>query len=88
MKSAHKTYQLKNIMATFLTNGSFNLVTRETGKRIREAIEGMLEKEPEGAIVILDFDGIGIIDYSCADEIIAKLIARLNSGEYGNKYLL
>ncbi|MEW6619294.1 MAG: STAS-like domain-containing protein [bacterium] len=84
----HNTYQLKNIMATCLTNGSFNLVTRQTGKRIREAIEGMLEKEPEGTIIILDFGGIGIIDYSCADEIIAKLITRLNSGEYGDKHIL
>ncbi len=86
--SEHKTYQLKNIMDIFLTNGSFNLVTRETGKRIREAIEGMLEKEIEGTVVALDFEGIGIIDYSCADEIMAKLIARLNSGEYGDKYII
>ena len=82
------TYQINNIMATCLTNGSSNLVTRETGKRIREAIEGMLGKEPDGTIVALDFDGIGIIDYSCADEIMAKLITRLNAGEYGDKYLV
>jgi hypothetical protein len=84
----HKIYHLKDIMDTYINNGSFNLVTRETGKRIREAVEGMLEQETEGTIVILDFEGIGIIDYSCADEIIAKLISRLNSGEYGNKHIL
>ena len=31
---------------------------------------------------------IGIIDYSCADEIAAKLISRLISGEYGDKYII
>ncbi|MFH1897546.1 MAG: hypothetical protein ABH886_04820 [Candidatus Desantisbacteria bacterium] len=84
----HKIYQLKNIMATCLINNSYNLVTRETGKKIREAVEGMLEKEKEGAIMVLDFEGIGIIDYSCADEIMAKLITRLNADEYGDKYII
>lgn len=84
----HKIYQIKDIMATCLTNGSYNLVTRETGKKIREAVEGMLEKEPDGAIVVLNFEGVGIIDYSCADEIMAKLITRLNSDEYGDKYII
>jgi hypothetical protein len=45
-------------------------------------------KEPEGAVVALDFSNIGIIDYSCADEIVTKLVSRLLSGEYGDKYLM
>jgi hypothetical protein len=45
-------------------------------------------KEPEGAVVALDFSEIGIIDYSCADEIVTKLVSRLLSGEYGDKYLM
>ncbi|MBU0701504.1 DUF4325 domain-containing protein [bacterium] len=84
----HKIYQIKDILSTFLINSSYNLVTRETGKNIREAVEWMLAKEKEGAIIVLDFEGIGIIDYSCADEIMAKLITRLNSGEYGDKYII
>ena len=36
----------------------------------------------------LDFSKIGVIDYSCADEVIAKLVSRLLSSEYGDKYLL
>jgi len=84
----HKIYQIKDILSTFLINSSYNLVTRETGKKIREAVEVMLAKEKEGAIIVLDFEGIGIIDYSCADEIMAKLITRLNSGEYGDKYII
>ncbi|MHB8836675.1 MAG: hypothetical protein ACYC9Y_13370 [Candidatus Methylomirabilia bacterium] len=35
----------------------------------------------------LDFSGIGIIDFSCADECLAKLVTRLIAGEYGEKYL-
>jgi len=71
-----------------LTNGSRNLVTRETGRQMRETLEERLQAEPEEAVVILDFKAVGILDYSCADEIVAKLISRLNAGEYGNRYLL
>ena len=39
-------------------------------------------------MVALDFSKIGVIDYSCADEIVTKLVSRLLSGEYGDKYLL
>ena len=75
-------------MKEFLVNGSRNLVTRETGRRMREALEERLQAEPEGEVVILDFKGVGILDYSCADEIVAKLISRLNAGEYGSRYFL
>ena len=47
-----------------------------------------MANEPEGSVVALDFSSIGIIDYSCADEIVTKLVSRLLSGEYGNKYLM
>jgi predicted HTH transcriptional regulator len=47
-----------------------------------------MEKDPNGAVVALDFSKIGVIDYSCADEIAAKLVSRLLSGEYGDKYLI
>ena len=39
-------------------------------------------------MVRLDFSKIGIVDYSCADEIVAKLVSRLLSGEYGDKYIV
>ncbi len=81
-------YALKELMGQVLTNGSKNLVTRETGKVIREAIENRIQDEPGGTIVILDFSGVGIIDFSCAEEVIAKMTARLNNMEYGDKYIL
>ena len=65
-----------------------NLVTRETGRSIRESIEMRLEREPEGTVVALDFAHVGIIDFSCADEIVSKLVARLQGLEYGDKYVV
>jgi hypothetical protein len=48
-----------------------DLVTRPTGRAVRESIERDL---PVGTIAVMDFTGVGCIDYSCADEIVAKLV--------------
>ena len=82
------TYDLQDLMDEHLSTGSSNLVTRETGRFIREAIEARLEREPEGTVVAMDFSHVGIVDFSCADEIISKLVARLQSLEYGDKYVV
>ncbi len=81
-------YDLYKILKDELKNGSNNLVTRPSGQMIRGRIEKDIEMEKDGAIIALDFSRIGIIDYSCADEIVAKLISRLVSGEYGVKYII
>ena len=48
-----------------------DLVTRPTGRAVRESIERAL---PPGTIAVMDFTGVGCLDYSCADEIVAKLV--------------
>lgn len=80
-------YNLYKLLKEELKNGSNDLVTRTSGQVIRERIEKDIGKEEDGAVIALDFSKIGIIDYSCADEIVAKLISRLLSGEYGDKYI-
>ncbi len=83
-----KTYHLYKLLKEELKNGSSYLVTRQSGKVIRDRIERDIAGEKNGAVIALDFSKIGIIDYSCADEIVAKLISRLLSGEYGDKYII
>ncbi len=52
-----------------------DLVTRPTGRVVRERIERvMATAEGDLAIARIDFTGVGCIDYSCADEIVAKLL--------------
>jgi DNA/RNA-binding domain of Phe-tRNA-synthetase-like protein len=81
-------YDLLKLLREELGNGSKDLVTRPSGQAIRERIERDIEKEPEGSVTALDFSKIGVIDYSCADEVIAKLVSRLLSNEYGDRYLV
>lgn len=51
------------------------LVTRPTGQALRMGIEAQIT-ELGTCVSILDFTRVAIIDYSCADEIVAKLIQR------------
>jgi len=81
------TYNIYKLLKEELKNGSSDLVTRTSGQVIRERIERDIAEEENGEVIALDFSKIGIIDYSCADEIVAKLISRLLSGEYGDRYI-
>jgi len=81
-------YDLYKILKEELKNGSSDLVTRPSGQAIRDRIERDIEREKDGEVIALDFSKIGIIDYSCADEVVAKLISRLLSGEYSDKYIV
>jgi hypothetical protein len=50
-----------------------DLVTRATGRAVREHIERVYTAEPAG-VARMDFTGVGCLDYSCADEVVAKLL--------------
>ena len=53
-----------------------NLVTRPTGRAVRQAIEQQLEGDGRMAVSLIDFTEVRILDFSCADEVVAKLVAR------------
>jgi hypothetical protein len=51
-----------------------DLVTRPTGRAVRERIERVLPEPQPTPIAVIDFTGVGCLDFSCADEIVAKLL--------------
>lgn len=53
-----------------------NLVTRSTGAAVRDQIESLLDVSQERALAVIDFSHVSIIDFSCADEVVAKLLLR------------
>ncbi len=53
-----------------------NLVTRPTGAAIRNEIERLIADARSEALTIIDFSHVAMIDFSCADEVIAKLLLR------------
>lgn len=56
-----------------------DLVTRRTGAAVRTVIEHQLEGLADGSVAFLDFSRIGILDRSCADEFVAKLMLPLSN---------
>jgi hypothetical protein len=83
-----KTVLLKKLSSSLARNGAQEMTGRSRGIKIREAVEKILREEREPFLFILDFGGGGPIDFSWADEMVAKLISRLWSGEYGEKFLI
>ena len=53
-----------------------DLVTRPTGAAVRDGIERQLAELGERTLTVIDFSHVGLLDYSCADEIVAKLLMR------------
>ena len=51
-----------------------NLVTRPTGQAVRGAIEARLADRATPSLTILDFSEVRLLDFSCADEVVGKLL--------------
>ena len=53
-----------------------HLVTRPTGRAVRRAIEEKVARGARTAISLIDLSDVAVMDFSCADEIVAKLLMR------------
>ncbi len=53
-----------------------HLVTRPTGRAVRLAIETQLAEAGEPTVSLIDLTEVTILDFSCADEVVAKLLRR------------
>jgi hypothetical protein len=51
-----------------------NLVTRPTGAAVRGRIESTLADTGDWETALLDFSEVELLDLSCADEVVAKLV--------------
>jgi hypothetical protein len=51
-----------------------HLVTRPTGRAVRMAIEAQLQSAGARSLSMIDLSEVVILDFSCADEVVARLI--------------
>ena len=51
-----------------------HLVTRPTGRAVRLAIETQLQAAGERSLSLIDLSEVVVIDFSCADEVVAQLL--------------
>ena len=57
-----------------------NLVTRPTGAAVRTEIENLLSAWRGPSLTVIDFSHVNLLDFSCADEVVAKLLLRFEGG--------
>lgn len=53
-----------------------HLVTRPTGRAVRLAIESQVSGTGARTLSLVDLSQVRILDFSCADEVVAKLLVR------------
>ena len=58
-----------------------HLITRPTGRAVRMAIETRLEGAGRRSLSLIDFSEVVLIDFSCADEVVAKLLQKYRDDE-------
>ncbi|MCY3677632.1 MAG: hypothetical protein F4Z31_14565 [Gemmatimonadetes bacterium] len=78
------------IVTDTVASRGHNLVTRPTGRAVREAIEQRLTPmSPSPFVMLIDFTRVRILDFSCADEVVAKLLLRYHGPDRpGNIFFL
>ncbi|MGH7545307.1 MAG: hypothetical protein ACREKI_03900 [Gemmatimonadota bacterium] len=71
----HPSYvDLRALLRKSVTTLYADLVTRPTGRAVRVGIEQQLASLSSPCVSVIDFSQVGILDFSCADEIVARLL--------------
>lgn len=65
-----------------------HLVGRDLGQRCRDAMEQAVRLMPPETVMSLDCSNIEIMDFTGADECLAKLMTRVVAWEYGDLYIV
>jgi hypothetical protein len=62
-----------------------NLVTRPTGAAVRMGIEQQIADLHDRSLTVIDFANVSLLDFSCADEVVAKLVLKYCSSDSGSE---
>lgn len=80
-----ETIRLDRILQGAVATPYRDLVTRSTGAAVRNGVEEAMRRA-RCICARLDFSSVGLLDFSCADEVVAKLL--LNGAYRGEQYVL
>jgi len=69
-------FELSSLVERSVASLYSHLVTRPTGQALRLGIESQIGEIGSTCLSVLDFAQVAFVDYSCADETVAKLIQR------------
>src|SRR5262245_25693018 len=75
------TIRLNDVLSAAIQRPARDLVTRPTGAAIRSRIREAMDATPLPT-ARLDFSDVGLLDFSCADEVVAKLLRDTDDDRY------
>ena len=75
------SFDLSSLVRRSVASLYSHLVTRPTGRALRLGIESQIGEIGSVCLSILDFSQVVVLDYSCADEAVAKLIQRYQAND-------
>ncbi len=78
---------MRRLLGELGVSGS-NLLLRSYGRRAFPILEAELLKIPLGQTLILDFEGVSVMDTSFADETVIELAVGLAEERYGDRFLI
>jgi hypothetical protein len=64
------------------------LAMRPMGRKVQEELDAQLRQLPPGGVLVLDFTGVEMMDYSFADEALGTLYSRMSAKEYPDRFLI
>lgn len=82
-EKAHRVFEV--------SGGDFGgklMVTRGTGREVRQALVDAILELPKGGVLYVDTRSLEFVDYSFADEAIGILVSRVAGGEYGERHIV
>lgn len=82
-----QTYMMQELFTHIKELPDSDLVTRELGAKAYSVLKQEFIKSKPGALFILDFTGVLVMDSSFAGTSILKLMRELIDGKYGERYV-
>lgn len=79
---------MENVVMQSLGQFGNQLAMRPHGRKVQEELDALLRQLSAGGVLVVNFDGVEMMDYSFADEAFGTLYSRMAAKEYADRYLV
>ncbi len=87
-KDVAKIGAAKTITMQSLGAWGKHLAMRPQGRRVQQEIDTLLRQLPPNSVLVVDFAGVEMMDYSFADEALGAIFSRMSAREYPDRYIV